>query len=78
MSTTEVEIAVLKAELEGLRAQHKAHADDTKASINALAKEVKDLVAVMNRGKGAFGFAMMLASGLGAAAFALLHDLLGK
>jgi len=37
-----------------------------------LTHEMRELVATMNRGKGAFGFAMVLASAMGAAAVKLL------
>lgn len=37
-----------------------------------LTEEVRELVATMNRGRGAFGFAMVLASAMGAAAIKLL------
>lgn len=36
--------------------------------ITDLRADVKELVAAMNRGKGAFGFAMVLASAMGAVA----------
>ena len=72
-----VEIAVIKSELNGLREQQRVHARETKESIDKLGKDVRDLVAVMNRGKGAFGFAMVLAGGVGAGAVALLDALKG-
>jgi hypothetical protein len=71
-----VRIAVLEAELRGLREQHRAHAESTQQAIRALSEDVKALVAVMNRGKGAFGFAMLIAGTLGAAAVALVDYIL--
>jgi hypothetical protein len=42
--------------------------EEQSRQIDTLISEVKDLVAAMNKGRGAFGFAMMLATGMGAAA----------
>lgn len=75
-SNNTVEIAVIKSEIKGMREQQKSHAVETRAAITDLSSDVKNLVAVMNKGKGAFGFAMVLAGGLGAAAVKLL-DLFG-
>lgn len=63
-----IEIAVVKEQISGLREQHKSQTEDMKRSIDALSKDVKELVGTMNRGKGAFGFAMVLAAGMGGVA----------
>lgn len=70
-----VKIAVLESKIEGLREQQKAHAIETKLAIAELSKDVRDLVAVMNRGRGAFGFAMILSGSLGASAAAFVQML---
>lgn len=43
-----------------------------------LTNEVRELVAAMNRGKGAFGFAMVLAGAMGAVAMKVVGFLLPK
>jgi ABC-type xylose transport system substrate-binding protein len=43
-----------------------------------LTEEVRELVAAMNRGKGAFGFAMVLAGAMGAAAVKLMGVFIGR
>ena len=74
--SNDVKIAVIKTQLDGLREQQKAHARETKESIEKLSGDVGALVAVMNKGKGAFGFAMVLAGSLGAGSVALVQFLL--
>lgn len=68
-------IIALEIELKGLREQHKAHAEDTRRSIDGLTAQVAELVGVMNRGKGAFGFAMVLAGSVGAVAANLVASI---
>jgi hypothetical protein len=43
-----------------------------------LTDEVRELVAAMNRGRGAFGFAMVIASAMGAAALKIITLLFDK
>jgi len=68
-----IKIAVLESEMNGLREQHKAHAERTDQKLDKLTGQLSELVAIMNKGKGAFGFAMVLAATLGAATAAILE-----
>jgi hypothetical protein len=68
---TDVEIAVIKEQMGGLREQQKAHATETKDAIASVAKDVKDLTAIMNRGKGAYAASMAFAGAIGAALVAV-------
>ena len=43
-----------------------------------LTEEVRELVAVMNRGRGAFGFAMVKAGAMGAAAVKIAGFMMAK
>lgn len=63
---TTIKVALLEKELEMLR-------ESQKESISRLSKDVRELVDIMNRGKGAFGFAMILAGGMGAALVSLIQ-----
>lgn len=46
--------------------------------ITDLSRDVKDLVATMNKGKGAFGFAMVLAGSMGAIAVKVIGAIMTK
>ncbi len=61
----QVRIAVLEAELRGLREQQRETAKETKESIANLTRKVDDLTEIMNKGKGAFSFAMLVAAVVG-------------
>ncbi len=64
-SQNAIAIAVLQEQIHGIREQQKAHAHETKTDIAALARDVKDLLAVMNRGRGAYAASLMLAGLIG-------------
>lgn len=61
-----VEIAVLKEQISGLREQHRAHNESTQKRFDTLEEKVDSLVAVMNRGRGAYAASMVLAGVIGA------------
>ncbi len=61
----QVRIAVLESELRGLREQQREHAKETKDSIANLTRKVEELTEIMNKGKGAFSFAMLVAALIG-------------
>lgn len=61
-----IKIAVLETEMKGLREQQKSHAEETKVAIANVAKDVKDVMAIMNRGKGAYTASLVIAGGIGA------------
>ncbi len=74
----QVRIAVLEAELRGLREQQREHAKETKESIAALARKVDALTEIMNKGKGAFSFAMLVAAVVGSFITAALNFFFSK
>lgn len=55
----------LEVQLDGLREQHKAHAERTENLFNKLFTSVDELKAVMNQGKGAYVVALMVAGAVG-------------
>lgn len=61
-----IKIAVLQEQILGLRAQQKAHNETTQDRFNSLETKIDDLVAIMNRGRGAYAASMALAAGVGA------------
>lgn len=62
-----IEIAVVKEQISGLREQAKSHADNTKEQFDKLGEKVDDLIALMNKGKGAYAASLMFAGTVGAA-----------
>lgn len=71
-------LAVVEEQIRGLREQQKAHAVEAKYMFAALSGEVKELTAVMNRGRGAFAFALMMSGTLGALATQLIAYMMEK
>jgi hypothetical protein len=74
----QVRIAVLEAELRGLREQQRETAKETKESIASLARKVDALTEIMNQGKGAFSFAMFVAAVVGSFITAALNFFFSK
>lgn len=62
-----VQIAVLKEQINGIRAQQAAHAQETRERLTGLETTLQELVAVMNRGKGAFAASLALSGVIGGA-----------
>lgn len=65
--TTEERLVRLEVQMEGLREQQKAHSIETRQLIEKLFDEVKELNAALNKGRGAFAFAMLVSGSIGAA-----------
>ncbi len=65
-------IVTLEVELRGLREQQKAHAQSLKDEIKDLRSDIRALTEIMNKGKGAFAFGLMLAGTIGAGAVKIL------
>jgi hypothetical protein len=61
----EVRIAVVETKIEGLREQNKAQYDSLKSEVYLIKDDIKSLIAVMNRGKGAYTASLLLAGTLG-------------
>lgn len=59
------DIKVVKSELDGVREQQKSHHVTTQESFEKLNGKIDELTAVMNRGKGAYAFALMAAGAIG-------------
>ena len=74
----QVRIAVLEAELRGLREQQREHAKETKDAIATLTRKVDALTEIMNKGKGAFSFAMLVAAVIGSFLTAAINYLIPK
>ena len=62
----EVKVAVVEEQIKGLRAQHKAQSDRINARLLELETSITDLLALMNKGKGAYALMVMISAGLGA------------
>lgn len=71
-------IAVVEEQIKGLREQQKAHATETKYMFASLSADVKELTAIMNRGRGAFAFAMLVSGAMGAFATQIVAFLMEK
>jgi hypothetical protein len=69
----DVEIAVLREQISGIREQQKAHAENTEKLFNKLFDEIDELKAAMNRGRGVFAASLTFAGLIGAAATALIE-----
>ncbi len=74
----QVRIAVLEAELRGLREQQREHAKETKESIALLTRKIEELTEIMNKGRGAFSFAMLVAAVVGSFITAIINYLIPK
>lgn len=73
-----IEIAVVKEQINGLREQARQHAATTKEQFDKLDGKVDELLAVMNRGKGAYAASLAIAGTIGAAALSAINYVLGK
>ncbi len=72
MSNQETRLAVVEEQIKGLREQQKAHAIETRHMIAGLTEDIKELTEIMNKGRGAFAFALLVSGSLGAMAVKLL------
>lgn len=62
-----VEIAVLKEQIKGIREQQAAHAKDTHERFDDMGHKLDELLAMLNKGKGAYAVLFLLSGALGAA-----------
>ena len=62
-----IRIAVLEEQIRGMREQQKSHNTATQHRFDELDDKVDQLIAVMNRGKGAYAVSLALAGVIGAA-----------
>ncbi len=62
-----IRIAVLEEQIRGMREQQKSHNASTQSRFDELDDKVDQLIAVMNRGKGAYAASLALAGVIGAA-----------
>ena len=58
-----LKIAVVQEQIGGLREQQRAHYTVTQARFDQLENKVDELIAVMNRGRGAYAASMGIGSG---------------
>lgn len=61
-----IRIAVLEEQIRGIREQQKSHNRETQSRFDELDDKVDQLIAVMNRGKGAYAASLALAGMIGA------------
>lgn len=73
-----VEIAVLREQINGLREQHKAHAQATASQFDRLGEKVDELIAIMNKGKGAYAVSIMVAGIISAALVKAVTYIVGR
>lgn len=59
-----IKIAILEEQIKGLREQHKAHAVETKKSIDEISGMMNELVALINKGKGAYWITLVFGGSL--------------
>lgn len=63
-----VKIAVLEEQIKGIREQQANHARDTRERFEEMGDKLDELLAMMNKGKGAYA-ALFLISGIAGAIF---------
>lgn len=61
-----VRIAVLEEQIRGVREQQRSHNEVTQRRFDGLDSKVDQLIAIMNRGKGAYAVSLALAGIIGA------------
>ena len=61
-----VRVAVIEEQVVGLRQQQKAHNEHAQRRFDSMEKKIDELMAIMNRGKGAYAASMALAAVIGA------------
>ena len=71
-----IKIAVLEEQTRGLLAQSTTYNIAAQKRFDHLEAKVDELIAVMNRGKGAYAASMALAAGLGAAVLVIIDAVL--
>ena len=72
-----VKIAVMEEQIRGVRDQQKAHNETTQKRFDELNTKVDELLAALNRGKGAYTASLLLAGAIGAIVIAGVQGLTG-
>lgn len=62
-----VKIAVLEEQIKGVREQQSAHAKDTRERFDVMDSKLDELLAMLNKGKGAYAVLFLLSGAIGAA-----------
>lgn len=75
---SEVEIAILKEQLQAIREQQKRDAEQNKELFNKLFNKIDILEATLNRGKGVFAASLTFAGMVGAGIAALVEFLANR
>lgn len=70
-----LDIVRLQEQVGGLRAQQSAHNAATQARFDSIQKTLDDLVASLNRGRGAYAASLLIAGAIGAVALSALKFL---
>lgn len=68
----------VEVQLEGLREQQKAHAQDTRSRFEDVDSKLDTVIETLNKGKGAFAFALITAGTIGGLVTKGLAALYGK
>lgn len=71
----EREVVVITEKIEGLREQHKAHATETRESIDKLDKKFDDVKTWMEKQKGFASASRLIAGGLGGALVVVVESI---
>ncbi len=69
----EIKIAVLEEQIRGLREQQKAHSERTETLFKELFTQNYEIFESLNKGKGAFAFAVIFAGIIGATTVKFIH-----
>ncbi len=72
-----IKIAVLEEQVKGIREQQSAHAKDTRERFDDVSHKLDELLAMLNKGKGAYAVLFLLSGAIGAAVIKLGSVILG-
>ncbi len=72
-----IKIAVLEEQVKGIREQQSAHAKDTRERFDDVSHKLDELLAMLNKGKGAYAVLFLLSGAIGAAVIKLGGVVLG-
>lgn len=61
-----VKIAVVEEQIRGIREQQAAHAKDTRERFDDLESKIDELLAMLNKGRGAYAVLFLLSGAIGA------------
>ncbi len=62
-----IKIAVLEEQVKDIREQQSAHAKDTRERFDVMDSKLDELLAMLNKGKGAYAVMFLLSGAIGAA-----------